>query len=120
MRCALVTGVQTCALPISSRDERGDPVRVRRDAYGRPIHFSEVPLDRPGVARDVGTGQGVVCRGQWRCTEEDDSAAHRGSAARYRADPDQWAVLPDSAWRLREGGPQPPPPTPPHRGPENR
>ncbi|HEY9540352.1 MAG TPA: hypothetical protein VIR05_01805 [Luteimonas sp.] len=63
----------------ASRDERGDPVRVRRDAYGRPIHFREVPLDRHGVARDAGTGQGVVCGEQWRCTEEDDSAAHRGS-----------------------------------------
>src|SRR3546814_6567856 len=39
----------------ASREERGDPVRVRRDAYGRPIHFRAVPLDRHGVARDVGT-----------------------------------------------------------------
>src|SRR3546814_12130610 len=63
----------------ASRDERGDPVRVRRDAYGRPIHFREVPLDRHGLARHAGTGQGGVCGAQLRRTEEADTAPNPGS-----------------------------------------
>jgi hypothetical protein len=30
------------------------PARVRRDAYGRPIHFREIRLDRHGKAHCVG------------------------------------------------------------------
>jgi len=33
--------------------EADAPARVRRDAYGRPIHFREQRLDRHGVMRDV-------------------------------------------------------------------
>jgi hypothetical protein len=58
-----------------SRDGRGAPARVRRDAYGRPIHFREIPLDRHGAARDV---QGARCGSQVGCREEGDSAARSG------------------------------------------
>ena len=62
-----------------SRDAHGDPARVRRDAYGRPIHFREIPLDRHGATGNTGTAQGVPCGNQGRCTEEDGSPARRGS-----------------------------------------
>ncbi|MFC3714716.1 hypothetical protein ACFONC_00905 [Luteimonas soli] len=63
-----------------SRDGHDAPARVRRDAYGRPIHFREIPLDRHGTAvRDAGTGQGAACDDRGRCAEEDGSAARRGS-----------------------------------------
>jgi len=35
------------------RAETDTRPRVRRDAYGRPIHFREQRLDRHGVMRDV-------------------------------------------------------------------
>src|SRR3546814_19834989 len=69
----------------ASRDERGDPVRVRRDAYGRPIQFREVPLDPPGVARGSGNGQVGVFGEQTRCTDGADHVATRGSVRRIPA-----------------------------------
>lgn len=59
-----------------SRDEHCAPARVRRDAYGRPIYFREIPLDRHGVARDA---QGVRCDNRGSYAEGDDSGARRGS-----------------------------------------
>lgn len=56
-----------------------DPARVRRDAYGRPIYFREIPLDRHGAVRDA---RGAACSNQGCCTEEDDGAARRGSEDR--------------------------------------
>lgn len=35
------------------RAEAVAPARVRRDGYGRPIHFREQRLDHHGVMRDV-------------------------------------------------------------------
>src|SRR3546814_10060102 len=48
-RCALVTGVQTCALPIYGRDPRGDPAR---GSGPRCRRFALVPL----VLRASGRG----------------------------------------------------------------
>ena len=51
-----------------SRDERGATSRVRRDAYGRPIHFREIRLDRHGARR---TEKGVTCSDQEDCAQDD-------------------------------------------------
>src|SRR3546814_2090929 len=60
-RCALVTGVQTCALPISfhrrghHRDPRGDPAPVEGD----PARAGEVHL--PGLREDLPDTRALPC-----------------------------------------------------------
>ena len=61
-----------------SRGAHRVPARVRQDAYGRPIHFREIPLDRHGAPKARNT-QGVPRGNQARCAEEDDGPARRPS-----------------------------------------
>src|SRR3546814_19124432 len=92
-RCALVTGVQTCALPISIRVFLGDPSRAE------------------ALVRARGATLIVVCRSandftQYRKARADDLAAQL-----YAGKPPAWlAPVPlgvtkgPEAWRVRQAG----------------
>src|SRR3546814_1196577 len=63
-RCALVTGVQTCALPVAAKPE---PVarRVEADAFQQPLGGAEAALqvsDRPDA-------HALECKRLARCTK---------------------------------------------------
>src|SRR3546814_18047346 len=74
-RCALVTGVQTCALPISERQHIGvgvDPALVGEDAGDpvalglQPLHLgrpAEVDAEGLGAMRGQRVGEGVAVAG---------------------------------------------------------
>src|SRR3546814_4786928 len=65
-RCALVTGVQTCALPISTYDlHAGEVVRVRRDAriIGEDIAHPVTELERVDAADVEAVHAGVAAIG---------------------------------------------------------
>src|SRR3546814_16195041 len=59
-RCALVTGVQTCALPISERNE-GNLVAARRRGV-RLIEADEIELVENILCRGQLFGDEVLCR----------------------------------------------------------
>src|SRR3546814_20387604 len=78
-RCALVTGVQTCALPISGHLRVGDGQRAaalelaleqRHHRAGRPEHVAEAGGDEPGAGVRGGrlgqvVGLGEIGRASW-------------------------------------------------------
>src|SRR3546814_20071169 len=91
-RCALVTGVQTCALPISrSRTRRGlasdqgGGARGARPAPGRRPEELPAPVRRQGPARGVadpaGTGVGR-CQGLLRGAERKSVVSGQSGSVR--------------------------------------
>src|SRR3546814_3222558 len=88
-RCALVTGVQTCALPILAR---------RRGAS------SGLPL--PSLKRNSGTGRGVSCKDTTvDCPSGavDDSVVVDGLACRSRVKPSQVSISISDRRRVGKG-----------------
>src|SRR3546814_3200178 len=70
-RCALVTGVQTCALPIypCARSAGGDcrqPALVSIGDWGRPVHRGQrLPEAGRSEERRVGKECVSTCRSRW-------------------------------------------------------
>src|SRR3546814_1799091 len=66
-RCALVTGVQTCALPISARCSSRSSARDRAPAPGRHSRRSGTyaPLPARSEERRVGKECVSTCRSRW-------------------------------------------------------
>src|SRR3546814_5483399 len=65
-RCALVTGVQTCALPICRR--QGDRLRVvaeNRLAEETTVHWHGIRLPNSSEERRVGQECVSTCRSRW-------------------------------------------------------
>src|SRR3546814_16820004 len=55
-RCALVTGVQTCALPISVGSP-DDPLEVKLATSGTPLPGMEMRIVDPATGRDLPAGE---------------------------------------------------------------
>src|SRR3546814_12836608 len=94
-RCALVTGVQTCALPILPVGERADILRRRPDVLAAERRLAASTADIgvattelfPKLSIAAGGGFQALSTGDWFDT----------SSTRY-------SILPLISWRLFDGG----------------
>src|SRR3546814_4084641 len=67
-RCALVTGVQTCALPILPADSRAWPYERGSRLRSLPARREKLPADQKGTRseeRRVGKEWVSTCRSRW-------------------------------------------------------
>src|SRR3546814_1565772 len=103
MRCALVTGVQTCALPISSQGKPAHGVRSRHAYVPRSAHRARANPRRsasdcathqePATSRTVGVAAVLRCLGHARTADhlhagvDARTAATHRVAAKRRCDP---------------------------------
>src|SRR2546425_13215357 len=66
IRDKLVTGVQTCALPISQDGEKSDPGKERDARILRQLQYPAIELDQAQVAvRSEERRVGKECRSRW-------------------------------------------------------
>src|SRR3546814_2158764 len=84
-RCALVTGVQTCALPIWSRSsDNGVPAgnSVRKAALSHPARLQETATMNPHRPHAGHAAPGRPLRGLYLLTPDDDDTARLLERAR--------------------------------------
>src|SRR3546814_2560578 len=87
-RCALVTGVQTCALPISPQ---GDIVRLSGRKSRLRDRIRQAPIGRGGGAG--GSAYGAVFHGSSRLNDRRARHAIRRISPRSRSSRPLWIIL---------------------------